>query len=284
MVKNIVTLGLVQMSMAKSTDANLDKAIRMIGEASKKGARIVCLPELFTSPYFPQEEKTESNYAEKIPGPTSEALAKAAKENEVVLIGGSIFEKSGKKSYNTSMIFNEKGKMLGTYRKIHIPHDPNFYEQYYFAPGDLGYKVLNTRYGKIGLAICYDQWYPEAARTLALMGADMIFYPTAIGWVKDVEQSEGNWQEAWENVQRGHAIANGIIVAATNRVGTEKEMIFWGGSFVCDAFGKTLARGSTREEVVIAKCDLEHGNAVRKGWRFFENRRPETYKRLVEKR
>lgn len=293
-----VTLGLVQMSMQEDKEANLKKAVCMISEAAQKGAHVVALPELFTSPYFPREENGTCKYAEKIPGPTSEALSEAAAGNGVVVVGGSIFEKAGKKKYNTTMVFDQKGALLGTYRKMHIPHDPNFYEQCYFEPGDLGYKVFTikdtirkttnarrkTHDAKLGTLICYDQWYPEAARINALMGADIVLYPTAIGTVKGVEQSEGNWQRAWETVQRGHAIANGMIVAAVNRVGTEKNMTFWGGSFVCDAFGKILARGGLKEEVVLATVDLEHGKQVREGWRFFHNRRPETYKKLVERR
>jgi agmatine deiminase len=172
--------------------------------------------------------------------------------------------------------------MLGKYRKIHIPHDENFFEQHYFTPGDLGFNVYKTDSGKIGTLICYDQWFPEAARTLALMGAEMVFYPTAIGLVRGMKQSEGDWQQAWENVMRGHAIANGMVVVAVNRAGNEDQMDFWGGSFVIDAFGKTLARAGCGEEVVMATVDLDHGRRVREGWRFFYNRRPEQYTKIVE--
>lgn len=292
MARNI-TLGLIQMSMSADKDANLAKAVRMIGEAAKKGAEIVCLPELFNLPYFPQDERNKEIEAEEIPGKTTDALARVAKDNKVVLVGGSIFEKgkdrekSGTKTYNTTVVFDETGKMLGTYRKVHVPHDENFYEQNYFEPGDLGFKVFasgsKTQNAKLGTLICYDQWYPEAARSVALIGANIIFYPTAIGTVRGVEQTEGNWQDAWETVMRGHAIANGMIVVAVNRVGNEGKMDFWGGSFVCDAFGKVIARGGDKEEIIIAKCDLEHGKSVREGWRFFYNRRPETYGLLVKK-
>lgn len=313
-----ITLGLIQMSMSLDRDANLQKAIRMVGNAAKKGADIVCLPELFNVPYFPQEEKANVE-AEEIPGKTTDALARAAKENKIVLVCGSIFEggMDGKK-YNTTVVFDETGKMLGTYRKVHVPHDENFYEQNYFEPGNGGFKVFNSggktqdttrktrdpkletrnwietsaeverleRQFKLKLAtlICYDQWYPEAARVVALMGADVVFYPTAIGTVRGIEQSEGNWHEAWETVMRGHAIANGMVVAAVNRVGTEGKTTFWGGSFVCDAFGKIIAKGSRdKEEIIIAKCGLEHGKSVREGWGFFHNRRPELYGELVKK-
>ena len=270
-----VKIGLVQMSMTEDNNKNLDKAVQMITQAAEKGAQIVCLPELFTSPYFPQEEHTEAE-AEKIPGPTSEALARAAKENKIVLIGGSVYEKA-EKLYNTSLVIDQNGKILGKYRKVHIPHDKSFYEKNYFSAGD-DYQVFDTRYGKIGVLICFDQWYPEAARAVKLMGADMLFYPTAIGNVNGVEQSEGNWQEAWEGVQRGHAIANSMVVAAVNRVGVEKDMQFWGGSFVSDQFGKILAHGDEKEDVLIAECDLELAREIEEGWGFLRNRRPDTYK------
>ena len=281
-MKDKITIGLVQMAMSEDMDKNLQSAVAKISLAAKKGAQIVCLPELFTAPYFPRERECRSDYSEKIPGKTTRALSDAAKENSVVLVGGSIFEKAKTGRYNTSMIFDENGVLAGKYRKIHVPQDENFYEKDYFAPGDLGYCVADTAYCKIGVLICYDQWYPEAARTLALMGAEIIFYPTAIGTVKGIAQAEGPWQEAWENVQRGHAIANGVAIAAANRAGTEAGMSFWGGSFVCNAFGKTLARGGAGEELVVSTIDLEHGRAVREGWRFFHNRRPDTYGKLVE--
>jgi agmatine deiminase len=180
------------------------------------------------------------------------------------------------------VVFDEKGKMLGRYRKMHIPHDPNFYEQSYFTPGD-GYRVFTTKHGRIAVLICYDQWYPEAARISALMGADILFYPTAIGLVEGVAQDEGDWQDAWTTVQRGHAIANGVAVAAVNRVGREGQMTFWGGSFVSSQFGTLLAKGGAKDELVLAKVDIGLGKRVREGWRFFHNRRPETYSRLLER-
>ncbi len=284
-----VTIALIQMKMDADPTKNREKAIARIKEAAKKGANIVALPEIFTSPYFPQDEKADAGkYAETIPGPTSDALARAARENKVVVVGGSIFEKDvkgGKARYfNTTAVFDETGKLLGTYRKLHIPHDPQFYEQNYFEAGDLGFKVFETRYGKLGTLICYDQWFPEAARTLALMDADIIFYPTAIGFVDGVEQTEGKWQDAWTTIQRGHAIANNVIVAAINRVGREKAMEFWGGSFVCSQFGTVLGLGKDKEEIVIATVDLDLKKNVREGWRFFYGRRPELYGKIVEKK
>lgn len=283
-----VTIGLVQMSMSADPGANLRKAVRMIGEASERGAQVVCLPELFTTSYFPQYDTAdgrtrEQAHHESVPGPTTEALSRAAAQARVVLVGGSIYELEGDRFYNTAPVFDRTGRMMGRYRKTHIPHDEDFYEQSYFKPGDSGFQVFPTERGRIGVMICYDQWYPEAARVNALQGAEMVFYPTAIGRVQGIEQWEGDWQQAWENVMRGHAIANGMVVAACNRVGVEDKMEFWGGSFVIDAFGKTLARGSEKEEVVLATVDLEHGENVRKGWRFFPNRRPECYSRLVER-
>lgn len=277
-----VTLGLVQMSMSDEYDSNLEKALRNIEKAADNGAQVVCLPELFTTPYFPQEEKTNAvDYSEQIPGKTTKSLSQAAKDGKIVLIGGSIFEKEGSKFYNTATVFDETGKLLGKYRKVHIPHDPSFYEQNYFSPGD-AYRVFQTKYGKIAALICYDQWYPEAARTITLMGADIVLYPTAIGFVDGVEQKEGSWQDAWETVQKGHAIANGIAVAAVNRVGKEKSMRFWGGSFVSSQFGSLLAKGSNKEEVILAKIDLGLGKKVKEGWRFLYNRRPETYGKLID--
>lgn len=275
--------------MVQEPGTNLRRATRMIEEAAGGGAQVVCLPELFATPYFPQYDTCEGRerekaYNESIPGPTTEALSRVAARAGVVLIGGSVYERAGPKLYNTSTVFDESGRMLGIYRKTHIPHDENFYEQSYFDRGNTGFQVFPTSYGRIGPMICYDQWYPEAARCNALLGAEMVFYPTAIGTVTGIEQTEGDWQQAWENVMRGHAIANGMVVAACNRAGTEDKMEFWGGSFVIDAFGKTLARGSKDEEIVLATVDLEHGENVRNGWRFFHNRRPECYCEIVENR
>ncbi len=282
--KNEITLGLVQMSMTDGKQENLYKALKMISDAAKKGAQIICLPELFTTLYFPQKEKFNAKrVAESIPGTTTEALAKAAREHRVILVGGSICEISENKLFNSTVVFDREGKIIGKYRKMHIPQDPNFYEQNYFEKGNLGYQVIDARIAKIGTLICYDQWYPEVARVNSLMGADIIFYPTAIGIVDGVEQKEGNWQEAWETVQRSHAIANGVIVSAVNRVGKEGKMNFWGGSFVADQFGKILARGDDKEKVIVVKCNLELGKEVREGWRFFHNRRPDTYKKIVDK-
>jgi predicted amidohydrolase len=284
-----VVLGLVQMSMAARVEDNLEKAERMLGKAADLGAQVVCLPELFATPYFPQYDTVKGRMREDapcdaIPGRATEMLSAVARKNGILLVGGSIYERSADKLFNTSTVFDPRGNMLGAYRKTHIPHDEDFFEQSYFDPGDTGFKVFDTANGRVGVMICYDQWFPEAARINALLGAEMVLYPTAIGTAKGIEQAEGDWQEAWENVMRGHAIANGMVVAACNRVGEEGAMSFWGGSFVIDAFGKTLARGGNKEEIVLATVDLDHGKRVREGWRFFYNRRPECYGKLVEKR
>jgi agmatine deiminase len=200
----------------------------------------------------------------------------------VALVGGSIYESDDDRTYNTSTVFSDKGKMLGKYRKTHIPQDQYYFEKEYFEPGDTGFAVFETDQARIASLICYDQWYPEAARCCALLGADVIFYPTAIGTVRGIQQTEGNWHRAWENVMRGHAIANSLVIAAVNRAGTEDRMRFWGGSFVIDAFGKTLRRAGSKEGVVICDIDLDHGQEVREGWRFFRNRRPECYGQIVE--
>ena len=278
-----VTVGLIQMSMGPDRAKNVEKAVRMIGDAAARGAGIVCLPELFTTPYFPQSEKADASmFSEPVPGETTNILSKAAAASKVVIVGGSVFESDKKKLYNTTVVFDEKGKLLGKYRKMHIPHDPSFYEQNYFEPGDSGFKVFQTKFGKIGTLICYDQWFPEAARIDALMGADIIFYPTAIGLVDGVQQAEGKWQDAWETVQRGHAIANATAVCAVNRVGKEGQMRFWGGSFVSSQFGTILARGDDNEGIVLAEIDLGLGKAVKEGWGFFRNRRPGAYKSMTE--
>ncbi len=282
-----LTLGLVQMSMSEDMDGNLDHAIDLIGKASRSGAEVVCLPELFTTRYFAQyqgEEQEERGLAclDTIPGKATKALAAAARKHRITLVGGSIYESDGDCTYNTSAVFSNKGKLLGKYRKTHIPQDQYYFEKEYFEPGDTGFVVFETDQAKIASLICYDQWYPEAARCCALLGADVIFYPTAIGTAKGIQQSEGNWHRAWENVMRGHAIANSLVVAAVNRAGSEDRMRFWGGSFVIDAFGKTLKRAGSKEEVVVCDIDLDHGKEVREGWRFFRNRRPECYQKIVE--
>lgn len=284
--KGELVLGLVQMSMDKDLSKNLEKALRGIREAAQKGAEVICLPELFRTPYFCTEEQTDIDYTDELPGVVGEALSALAKELGVVIVGGSVFERHSDGNLNTAVIYDADGSMVGRYSKTHIPHDPAFYEQNYFTPAVSNYKVFPVKVRgqevRIGVLICYDQWFPEAARSLALLGADIIFYPTAIGTVQGVVQEEGDWHDAWRTVQRGHAIANATIVAAVNRVGIEGNSVFWGGSFVSDAFGRVLAEGTNREEVVVAPVSLAHSTQVKEGWRFFKERRPDSYSLLLE--
>ncbi|MDD1770182.1 MAG: hypothetical protein LUO79_03765 [Methanomassiliicoccales archaeon] len=279
-------IGLAQMSMKASLLDNLSKAVLMTETAASQGADIVCLPELFMSRYFAQHDISgafdATDFAVRVPGSETRTLAQCAKENHVTLVAGSVYELDHGKLYNTSCVFDPNGRMVGKYRKTHIPHDESYYEQSYFAPGDTGFRVFRTPKAKVGVNICYDQWFPEAARCEALLGADVLFYPTAIGHVKGISEAEGDWQTAWENVMRGHAIANSFIVVAVNRAGVEEDMKFWGGSCVIDAFGRTVVRAGAREQVVVVEADLGHSAIVRKGWRFFPNRRPECYSRIVE--
>ena len=278
MARSSIRLGLVQMSMSGSVEENLTKALDGVREASAKGADVVCLPELFAWRYFPSSRGSKAE-AVSIPGPLSRSLADSARENEVVLVGGSIFEMSGGSRYNTCLVFDARGRTLTKYRKVHIPQDEHYYEQDYFSPGTK-YAVARTEAGRVGTLICFDQWYPEAARMNRLMGADIIAYPTAIGWVKGIEPVEGDWKQAWESVQVGHAIANSVVVCAVNRVGAEGGTTFWGGSFVCDQFGKVLVRAGDEEGVFTAEVDLELGRVVEEGWGFMRNRKKRTYSRI----
>lgn len=277
-------IGLVQAAVSDDLALNLKNTADKINEAAKKGAQIICLQELYRTKYFPREDKKNAErFAETIPGESTETFSKIAKKKEVVIIAP-LFEKSRGKYYNSAAVIDADGKLLDTYRKIHIPHDPFFYEKSYFTPGDLGYKAYKTRYATFSVLICYDQWYPEAARICTLKGADIIFYPTAIGRVKGHMPPEGDWHEAWETVQRAHAISNGVHIAAVNRVGDEGELKFWGGSFACDAFGNILAKAGDRDEAVVTGLDLSQNQAMRDGWGFLRNRRPDTYGPLLDEK
>jgi N-carbamoylputrescine amidase len=281
---NIVSVGLVQMSCESKPAANLKKAIARIGEAAKKGARIVCLQELFRSRYFCQTEDIELfKLAETIPGPSTEALSKVARQKKIVIIA-SLFEKRAAGVYhNTAVIIDANGKVVGRYRKMHIPDDPLYYEKFYFTPGDLGFQTHETKYGKVGALVCWDQWFPEAARLTALSGAQFIFYPTAIGWLPD-EKAEMNQAQhsAWETIQRAHAIANGLYVIVVNRVGREGKLNFWGQSFVADPFGRIIAKASAdKEEVLVVECDLNKIDETRQNWPFLRDRRIDAYDKLL---
>lgn len=279
-----VTIGLIQNRASKVKDANLEKTIQSVRSAASKGAQIICLQELFLTPYFCQTESLETfGLAEPVPGPTCAAFSKLAEELGVVIIL-SLFEKRGNGIYhNTAVIIDADGVILGKYRKMHIPDDPGFSEKYYFTPGDLGYRAWDTRFGKVGVLVCWDQWYPEAARLTALAGAQIIFYPTAIGWLPEEKGTElgRSQRNAWESVQKGHAVANGCYVAAVNRVGTEDNICFWGSSFVSDPYGNFLSQaGDDEEAILLQECDLDALEAFRCTWPFFRDRRIETYEGL----
>jgi N-carbamoylputrescine amidase len=275
-----VQIGLVQMSCVEKPEANLKKAIARIGEAAKKGAQIVCLQELFRSRYFCQTEDTDLfKLAEPIPGPSTEALSKVAKQRKIVIVA-SLFEKRAPGVYhNTAVIINADGKTAGKYRKMHIPDDPLYYEKFYFTPGDLGFQTHNTQFGKVGTLVCWDQWFPEAARLTALAGADFLFYPTAIGWLPDENEEMNTAQHsAWETIQRAHAIANGVFVVVVNRVGREGKLNFWGQSFVADPFGRIIAKASAdKEEVLVVDCDVSKIEETRQNWPFLRDRRVDAY-------
>jgi len=285
----MTTLGLIQMRCSARPDDNLAKAMRMITQAARQGAQIVCLPELFRSLYFCQTEDHDNfKLAEPIPGPTTAALSEAARRHRIVLVG-SIFERRHAGVYhNTAVVFDETGKLIGKYRKMHIPDDPLYYEKFYFTPGDLGFKTFETKRANIGTLVCWDQWYPEGARLTALKGAQILFYPTAIGWHKTEKKKYGAKQyDAWVTIQRSHAIANGCFVAAANRVGREGTLEFWGGSFICDPFGEIIVRAPhMSEKVVLAKCDLRQVEVTRQHWPFLRDRRIDAYsgitKRLID--
>ena len=277
-------IALIQMSMQEDVKKNVSKAVDSIKKASKGGAKIVALPELFNTLYFPQKENSEKlkGYAETIPGRTTDVLMKLAKTLKVVILAPIYEVTKDNHHFNTVVVISEEGKILDTYRKMHIPHDPLFYEKDYFEEGNTGFKVIKTKYGNIASLICFDQWFPEAARKVALKGADMIFYPTAIGWVKDSEE-EDDWKDSWITIQRSHAIANNVHVASINRCGTEGKLDFWGSSFVCDPFGKILSKSkSDEEEIIYADIDLKDNERLRHSWGFFAKRRPETYSLLTD--
>jgi N-carbamoylputrescine amidase len=281
-----VVVGLVQMACVSDVHENLELAARMVGQAASQGANIVCLQELFARPYPCQsEEHAQFDQAEPIPGPISNRLAQLATEHQVALIG-SLFERRGPGVFhNTAVVWDADGRELGRYRKMHIPDDPFYYEKFYFAPGDLGFRCFDTRFGRIGVGICWDQWFPETARLLALRGAEFLFFPTAIGWLHAEKNEFGESQRsAWETVMRSHAIANGLFVAAPNRVGVEGKIEFWGSSFVADPYGQILASGSQHErQVVIAECSRNLVQVARTHWPFLRDRRVDAYEGLQQR-
>jgi len=283
-------IGLVQMSCTTSSDVNLSKAIAGIREAAAKGAEIVCLQELFRNQYFCREENAAFfDLAETIPGPSTEAIGSIAKELGVAVVA-SLFEKRAHGLYhNTAAIIDADGSLKGIYRKMHIPDDPLYYEKFYFTPGDLGFKNFETKYARIGVLVCWDQWYPEGARITSLQGANVLFYPTAIGWHPSEKAEHGEAQlDAWRTIQRAHAISNGIFVAAVNRTGfegtLESGLEFWGNSFVADPFGRVIAQASTSEEqVLVTECDPKQMDEVRRNWPFLRDRRIDAYAPITER-
>jgi N-carbamoylputrescine amidase len=293
-------VGLVQMSATSDPENNLQHAMEWVGKAAAQGAQIVCLPELFQTQYFCQREDAALfDLAESIPGPTTAKISDLAKQLGIVLVA-SLFEKRARGVYhNTAVMVDKDGTLLGLYRKMHIPDDPLYYEKFYFTPGDLGFKAFDTGVGRVGTLVCWDQWYPEGARLTALQGANLLFYPTAIGWHPAEKAEFGVAQhDAWKTIQRAHAIANGVYVAVVNRVGRENGDIrgnaapgagleFWGGSFLCDPFGRVIAEAShDREEILIGEIDLKALEDTRRNWPFLRDRRIDSYgaitKRLID--
>ena len=277
-------VGLIQMRMGADPDANLDSAVAHIRDAAARGANIVCLPELFRAQYFCQREDIKLfNLAEPIPGPSTARLGEVARELRIIIVA-SLFERRAAGLYhNTAVTLGQDGNIISVYRKMHIPDDPLYYEKFYFTPGDLGFRAFDTRVGRVGTLVCWDQWYPEGARLTALRGADVLFYPTAIGWHPKEKAEWGAAQaSAWQTIQRGHAIANGVYVAAVNRVGHEGPsdggIEFWGGSFVADPFGIVVKEASrTEEEIMVVECDRARVEEIRRNWPFLRDRRIDAY-------
>ncbi len=290
--KSKYTIGLLQLAFGADPNDNLKKTLSWVKKAAKQGAQVICLPELYRSQYFCQKEDSSIfDFAETIPGISTTAFQKSAKENKVVIIVP-VFERRAPGVYHNSLVvIDADGKMLGIYRKMHIPDDPAYFEKYYFTPGDLGFKTFKTKYGKIGTLICWDQWYPEGARLTALKGAEVLFYPTAIGWHPKEKERFGKAQkDSWVTIQRSHAIANGVYVASANRVGLEKiipgsdGIQFWGSSFICDPQGVVLTQASeSKEEILLAEIDLKHLETIRRNWPFLRDRRIDAYEGITKR-
>jgi N-carbamoylputrescine amidase len=281
----MIVVGIIQQNVTADPKENLANTEVAIRQAAKKGAQLICLQELFEHKYFCQTENHHHfELAQSIPGPTTNYLQKLAKELNIVVVA-SLFEIRTRGIYhNTVAVLDADGSYLGKYRKIHIPDDPGFYEKFYFTPGDLGYSVFDTQYGKIGTLICWDQWFPEAARITSMMGAEILIYPTAIGWDISQDQKTNLEQyQAWQTIQRSHAIANGVHVVAVNRVGQEGNIRFWGGSMVVNPFGSLLWEGNQQEDIQVVEIDLEKTNHYRNHWPFFRDRRLDTYNEITKR-
>jgi N-carbamoylputrescine amidase len=284
--EQVTRVGLVQMRCGADPDENLATAAARVEEAAQRGAQIVCLQELFRSPYFCQREDAATfDLAEPIPGPSTEGLGRVAASRAVVVIAPLFERRAEGVFHNSAVVIDADGSVVGVYRKMHIPDDPLYYEKYYFSPGDAGFRSFATRAGQVGALVCWDQWFPEAARLTALRGAEILFYPTAIGWHPSEKAQHGAAQyAAWETIQRSHAIANGVFVAAVNRVGVEGGLEFWGASFVCDPFGRVLARAShDREELLVVDCDRALIGETRRNWPFLRDRRIDAYEGLLKR-
>ena len=279
--ESTILVGLVQMACSPDASKNLEKAVHSIRAAAKQGAQIICLPELFLTQYFCQTEDPDNfSLAEPLPGPTSTTLSNLAKELQVVLIVP-LFEKRTQGIYhNTAIVIDADGSIAGTYRKMHIPDDPCFFEKFYFTPGDTGFKSFSTRYGKVGVLICWDQWFPEAARLTALSGAQFLFYPTAIGYQDEDAKVSQKQISAWETIQKSHAISNGVFLASVNRVGRENALTFWGKSFICNPFGEVIGQAEDEPQILIAKCPLSEIESTRQNWPFLRDRRVDAYQDL----
>ena len=287
-----VKIGLIQMAFVSDPQENLYRAVAKVEDGARGGANVICLPELFRSQYFCQQENAEFfDLAESVPGPSTDALGKIAKDKNVAIVVPIFERRAGGVYHNSVVVLNESGEIAGLYRKMHIPDDPAYYEKFYFTPGDRGFQAIKTSHATIGPLICWDQWYPEAARLTALKGAEILFYPTAIGWHPSEKAQEGVPQrEAWMTVQRSHAIANGVYVAAVNRVGHEippsdgDGIEFWGSSFVCDPFGVILSQASVeKEELLLVDIDLGRIENVRRNWPFLRDRRIDAYEGITKR-
>lgn len=291
-VQRNFSIGLIQMSVTPRPDENLERALSKITEAAGNGAQVICLPELFRTQYFCQTEDSKAfDLAEPVPGPTTKAIGELAKKKGVVVVAP-VFERRAPGLYhNSAALIDVDGSIAGFYRKMHIPDDPAYYEKYYFTPGDLGFTAAETRFGRVSTLICWDQWYPEGARISSLLGASILFYPTAIGWHPHEKAQFGKAQrDAWQTIQRGHAIANGIYVAAVNRVGHEKlksdsaGIEFWGSSFVCDPQGVVMKEASSdKEEILVAEVNLQHLEEIRRNWPFLRDRRIDAYQGITSR-
>jgi N-carbamoylputrescine amidase len=281
-----VQIGLIQMTCDESPERNLEKAAARVEEAANRGAQVVCLQELYRSQYLCQsEDNALFDLAEPIPGPSTKTLGRVAAARKIAIVAP-IFERRAPGVYhNSAVVLDESGRVAGHYRKMHIPDDPGYYEKFYFTPGDLDFITHGTEKASVGVLICWDQWFPEAARLTALAGAQVLFYPTAIGWTSDMSKEvRQRLYQGWETIQRSHAIANGVFVAAANRVGVEGEIEFWGGSFVCDPFGEVLSRaGHAKEETLVVDCDLNLIEDTRRNWPFLRDRRIDAYQDLTRR-